>query len=188
MLFFKKKYMSIATKRGDEGQTDLLYNKRVSKTDLRVLANSKIDELNARLGVARAHLKSSAPETAEWIKGIQNDLFTTMGEIALESEDYAKHEASDYPQLDDSFLTKIEERLAAGEAKSGKMTGWSVPGESHASAALHMARTACRQAEVALVRLKEHDLLNPAKAQLILKAFNRLSDLLWVEARLAEKI
>jgi len=178
--------MSIATKRGDAGQTDLLYGKRVSKTDLRVLANSTIDELNARLGVARAHLKQTSPETAEWIQGIQNDLFTSMGEIALDPEDYATHEVSDYPQLDDSFLEKIETRLSAGEAKTGKMQGWSVPGESHASAALHMARTACRQAEVALVRLQENQLLNPAKAALILKGFNRLSDLLWVEARLAE--
>ncbi|MEM1157810.1 MAG: cob(I)yrinic acid a,c-diamide adenosyltransferase [Verrucomicrobiota bacterium] len=179
--------MSIATKRGDEGQTDLLYGKRVSKTDLRVLANSKIDELNARLGIARAHLKQPAPETAEWIKGIQNDLFAAMGEIALDPEDYARHEASEYPRLDDRFLEKIEARLAAGEKETGKMTGWSVPGESHPSAALHLARTACRQAEVALVQLKENDLLNPAKAELILKGFNRLSDLLWIEARLTEK-
>ncbi|MEM6885129.1 MAG: cob(I)yrinic acid a,c-diamide adenosyltransferase [Verrucomicrobiota bacterium] len=180
--------MSIATKRGDEGQTDLLYGKRVSKTDLRVLANSKIDELNARLGVARAHLNVSVPKTAKWIEGIQNDLFAAMGEIALDPADYAKHEASDYPRLDDQFLEKIETRLAAGEAETGKMTGWSVPGESHASAALHLARTACRQAEVALVQLKENELLNPAKTKLILKGFNRLSDLLWIEARLAEKL
>ncbi len=179
--------MSISTRRGDEGQTDLLYNKRVSKTDLRVLTNSKIDELNARLGLARAHLNSVAPETAEWIKGLQNDLFTVMGEIAVAPEDFAKHDASDFPKLDHSFLEKIDARLKIGEEVTGKMKGWSVPGENHASAALHLARTACREAEVSVVLLKESGFLNPSKAELITHSFNRLSDLLWVEARLAEQ-
>lgn len=179
--------MSIATKRGDTGQTDLLYGKRVSKTDLRVSANSKIDELNARIGFARAHLNDSDPDTAEWLKGLQNDLFPIMGEIALDPADFSKHAASDHSRVDEALMAKIETRLAAGEAITGKMTAWSVPGESHASAALHLARTACRQAEVALVHLKEENLLNPAKAELMLRVFNRLSDLLWVEAKLAER-
>jgi len=178
--------MSIATKRGDGGETDLLYGRRVSKWDLRVFANSKIDELNARLGFVRSLIKDHDPDTAVWIETLQNKLFAAMGEVAVFPEDFARHAKSDMPKLDDSFLTEIESRLTTIEEQVGKMKGWSVPGESQISAAFHLARTACRQAEVAIVRLKEEELLNPDKAPLLMKGLNRLSDLLWLEAKLTE--
>lgn len=178
--------MSIATKRGDGGETDLLYGRRVSKWDLRVFANSKIDELNARLGFARSLIKANDPERAAWIEGLQNELFSAMGEIAVVPEDFDRHAKSDMPKLTEAFLTKIEARLQVAEAAAGKMKGWSVPGENQLSAAYHLARTACRQAEVAIVRLKEENLLNPAKGPLLMQGLNRLSDLLWLEAKLTE--
>ncbi|MEM6821332.1 MAG: ATP:cob(I)alamin adenosyltransferase [Verrucomicrobiota bacterium] len=179
--------MSIATKRGDGGETDLLYGKRVPKTDLRVRANSKIDEFNARLGVARALLKLSSPETAQWIERTQHQLFALMGEIAVHPDDFDRHASSNMPQLQPSFLDEIENRLQQRESLLGPMTEWSVPGENQVSAAIHVARTTGREAELAVIELKETSLLNPTKGPLIIKILNRLSDMLWIEAKLAEK-
>src|ERR1043166_4957712 len=81
--------MSIATKTGDEGETSLMYGRRVPKTDARVDAYGSIDELNAALGLARA--TANEPFLSEQILAIQKELVTVMGELATASEDIDRY-------------------------------------------------------------------------------------------------
>lgn len=177
--------MSITTQTGDQGSTALLYNRRVPKTDPRIKACGLVDELNARLGQARALLLGQDPSTAQWIEHLQRDLFTVMGEIAVDPADFATHEGSSLPKLQPAFLASLDERRKNREPNV-KLRGWAVPGSCPASAALDLARTAARQAEIALWELDAQALLNPARRELLLVSCNRLSDLLWIEARLCE--
>jgi len=77
--------MSIATKTGDEGETSLMYGRRVPKTDARVEAYGSVDELNAALGLARANAGDTF--LAEQILALQNELVVVMGELATATED-----------------------------------------------------------------------------------------------------
>jgi len=179
--------MSITTKTGDTGTTALLHNRRVPKTDARIKANGLIDELNARLGQARALLQSLDPAFASWLEHLQQGLFLFMGEIAVTPEDYDVHETSKIPKLESAFLDAIETRRKTREPLLPSPSDWSVPGNNPVSACLDLSRTAARQAELALWDLDAQKLLNPARRELLLVSLNRLSDLLWIEARLHEQ-
>ena len=81
--------MSIVTKTGDNGTTGLMYNRRVSKCDLRVEAYGSIDELNAALGLARATAEHDF--IRDNLFSIQKDLVTPMGELATGVEDLPRY-------------------------------------------------------------------------------------------------
>src|SRR3954447_24412024 len=81
--------MSIATKTGDEGETSLMYGRRVPKTDARVDAYGCVDELNAALGLARA--TANDPFLSEQILAVQKELVTVMGELATAAEDMDRY-------------------------------------------------------------------------------------------------
>ena len=87
--------MSISTQTGDEGSTSLLFGRRVPKTDPHIRANGAIDELSARLGLARASLKGTPgdPYITERIFAIQKELVTVMGQVAVAAEDRERHAA-----------------------------------------------------------------------------------------------
>ena len=72
--------MSIATKRGDGGETDLMFGRRVSKCDQRVIANGAVDELNAALGLVR--VSGCSAMVGEMMLSVQNELIILMGELA----------------------------------------------------------------------------------------------------------
>jgi len=178
--------MSIATKTGDNGTTALLFGRRVPKTDPRVECNGAVDELSAALGLARAHLKGSPADP--WITGeifgIQKQLVTLMGEIALEAGDRPRHAASGYGAIsadDVDHLTGRIDDLEQNHQISFKH--WATPGETVQSAALDVARTVCRRAERRAAAVRESDeTFNPE----ILRYLNRLSDLCWLWARWME--
>lgn len=140
--------MSIATKHGDRGQTALIGGERVSKADLRVEAYGTIDELGATLGFARSICDDA--EVRELTKEIQRELFTVSGAVA-------NPRASQKPG---AYVTvEIVERLTAHvnriEAMEGILSDWALPGEHAAASAFDVARTVCRRAERAVVRLSE---------------------------------
>ncbi len=174
--------MSIATKTGDAGQTSLMYGKRVSKTDARVDAYGCVDELNAALGVVRATAGGSV--VAEQILSIQKELVTVMGELATAPEDLARYEKDGYGLTTVAMvdrLTAAIDQLEKDKTLYGK--GWAMPGNTPLGAALDVARTVCRRAErrVAALDGTEHS------SNEILRYLNRLSDLCWLLARVAEK-
>jgi len=112
--------MSLITKRGDSGETDLLFNKRAPKTSPRIEALGAVDELNAALGLIRATLNSD--DARQWIHNTQQKLIALMGHLATLPEDRDTYIEKGYSQLLES---DVEEPSA------------------HAD----LARTICRRAE-----------------------------------------
>jgi cob(I)alamin adenosyltransferase len=176
--------MSIVTKTGDEGETSLMYGRRVPKTDARVEAYGCVDEFNAVLGVARA--SASDPFLTEQILAVQKELVVVMGELATAAEDQGRY-AKDGFQLTTATMT---DRLTAiihdlEKNKIGTFKDWATPGKTRDAAAIDVARTVCRRAERRAAGLMAND---PNFNREILRYLNRLSDLCWVLARYAEQL
>ena len=168
--------MSIATKRGDGGQTGLAGGIRVSKSDLRVEAYGTIDELNTVLGFARSICTN--PEIASTVHEIQKTLFRVGSALATPPE--SRKPAPPLSAEDVDHLTKLVYSI---EVKEGILSDWSLPGGHPESAAFEMARTVCRRAERCIVRLLE---TGAEIHQQALPYINRLSDLIWLFARQIE--
>jgi len=175
--------MSISTQTGDAGTTGLLYGKRVSKTDPRIACNGAIDELNAALGMARAHLKGT-PFITEPMTAIQKELVTLMGEIAVAPEDRQRHHEGKYGIVTAERVNALSALVEDLEKNHHiEFHRWATPGETLGSAALDVARTVARRAECLMVGLREAD---PSYNPEIVRYLNRLSDLLWLWARWVE--
>lgn len=178
--------MSISTKTGDDGTTGLLYNRRVSKTDIRIEANGGIDELSANLGLARAALKGTYgdPFITERIFAIQKELVSLMGEIAVLPQDRDRYRNSGQPLVTPAMVGALTELVYDLEKNHRILFAkWATPGETLGAAALDMARTVCRRAERGVIRLREID---PELNVEIPRYLNRLSDLCWLWARWVE--
>jgi cob(I)alamin adenosyltransferase len=168
--------MSIATKRGDGGQTGLAGGIRVSKSSLRVEAYGTVDELNSVLGIARSQCKDD--DLCARTKAIQRELFRVGSGLATPVE-------SRKPQvpITDEMVEGLTAQVHEIEAMEGLLSDWSLPGEHPAGAFYDHARTVCRRAERCVVRLVESgETVNPN----VLAYLNRLSDLLWLFARKLE--
>jgi cob(I)alamin adenosyltransferase len=168
--------MSIATKRGDGGQTGLAGGIRISKADLRVEAYGSVDELNTVLGFARSICTNK--EIKEWTETIQRTLFRVGSALATPPE--SKKTPPTVSSDDVEALTKMVHQI---EATEGILSDWSLPGAHTESAAYEMARTVCRRAERATVRLATSGV--DVKPE-VLAYLNRLSDLVWLFGRLIE--
>jgi len=168
--------MSIATKRGDGGQTGLAGGIRVSKTHPRVECYGTIDELISQMGFARSICQDA--EIAERIKTIQRELYKVGSAIATPPESKKTP-----PEITPSMVDALEAEVHRIEAEPGVLADWSLPGGSPDAAALDVARTVCRRAERLATSLVEAGVItNPS----ILAYINRLSDLLWLFGRLVE--
>ena len=167
---------SISTMRGDGGETSLAGGVRVSKASARVDTYGTIDELNSTLGFARSICEDEA--VAAFTKSVQQDLFAIGSSLATPTE-------SPKPQIviDPVLVDRLTAEVHRIEGTDGILADWSIPGEHRAAAAFDVARTVCRRAERALVRLQEAGaVVQPA----ILAYVNRLSDLLWLFGRKLE--
>ncbi|PYV18574.1 MAG: cob(I)yrinic acid a,c-diamide adenosyltransferase [Acidobacteria bacterium] len=168
--------MSIATKRGDAGQTDLVGKIRVSKSELRVECYGTIDELGAALGFARSVCDDT--EVRELCKDVQRELFKIGSAVATPPESKVAP-----PEIDAGMAARLDAEVRRIEALPGIVGDWTLPGELPAGAALDVARAVCRRAERTAVRLRESGAsLEPN----VLVYLNRLSDLLWLLGRLVE--
>jgi cob(I)alamin adenosyltransferase len=165
--------VKIYTRTGDAGDTSLFDNSRVSKADPRVDAYGEVDELNAWLGIVRAG-GVGADLDAELVH-MQRDLFAVGAQLADPSERLAARVTrafvteADVARLE-SLIDRLEEELAP-------LTRFILAGGSQPGAALHVARTVCRRAERRMVAL------TPPVDPLLIRYMNRLSDLLFVLAR-----
>jgi cob(I)alamin adenosyltransferase len=171
--------VSIVTKTGDEGETSLMYGRRVPKTDPRVEAYGSVDELNAALGLARA--LSENVFVSEQILAAQKGLIPVMGELATAPEDRDRYVKDGFHLTTSAMVERVTDvitHLEADETLYPK--DWVIPGGNELSAALDLARTACRRAERRVAAL---DANNPE----ILRYLNRLSDLCWILGRYCEK-
>jgi cob(I)alamin adenosyltransferase len=173
--------MSIATKKGDDGTTGLMYNRRVSKCHPRVEAYGTVDELNTALGSARATARPSF--LSERLLEIQKDLVVVMGELATQTEDLPRYVKDGFPVVTPEMTARLDRIVQEIESQNVSFKGWSTPGENTASAALDVARAICRRAERRVCALQEAG--QPGNVE-ILVFLNRLSDALWLMARWAE--
>lgn len=170
--------MSIVTKTGDQGETSLMYGRRVPKNDPRVEAYGSVDELTSALGLARAVCADKF--VAEEIFAVQKDLINVMGELATLPEDRQRYVADGFKVTDAKMVDRVTAVIVDLEKdKALYPKDWVIPGANTVSAALDFARTACRHAERHVATLKES---NPE----ILRYLNRLSDFCWILARFCE--
>jgi cob(I)alamin adenosyltransferase len=168
--------MSISTTRGDSGQTGLAGGIRVSKADLRVEAYGSVDELDTFLGLARSICSNR--EIASWTETIQRTLFRVGSVLATPPEN--KKQPPLISSEDIAMLTGLVHKI---EGMEGILGDWSLAGAHRESAAYEVARTVCRRAERATVRLVENGgVVQPE----ILAYLNRLSDVIWLFGRLIE--
>lgn len=168
--------MKIYTKTGDDGTTSLFDGTRVPKTHPRVVAYGCVDELNAHLGAAvAAGLDSELSATAQHI---QRDLFALGARLADPSHRIAPR--VEKASLGEADVARLEQWIDAFEATLPPLRHFILAGGSPAGAALHVARTICRRAEAEALRIGEG-----AAEPVVLVYLNRLSDLLFVMARVA---
>ncbi|MBW3623016.1 MAG: cob(I)yrinic acid a,c-diamide adenosyltransferase, partial [Armatimonadetes bacterium] len=162
--------MKLYTKTGDAGQTSLFGGKRVDKDELRVEAYGTVDELNAVLGVAAAHLRELPLE--QEIHAIQSDLFDLGADLATPPD--ASPAASGWTKrIQPEQIHRLEEWIDRFQAETEPLAHFVLPGGSPGGAALHLARTVCRRAERRVVSLAKAEAVTP-EAIIYL---NRLSDL-----------
>lgn len=171
--------MSIVTGTGDDGQTSLLFGKRVAKTDPRIEAVGALDELNAVLGVVRA--SGGSAECVGLIDCLQERLVGLMGEVGILPEDAERYAEKGYPVLGADHVEEVEKAAKDLEAKGLNFDGWARPGAAGSLVAAHLdvARTICRRAERRVLEVG-------VGSEYVTVFLNRVSDLLWLLARDAE--
>jgi len=171
--------MSIVTKTGDEGETSLMYGRRLPKNNPRSEAYGAVDELTAALGLARASCDDKF--VAEQILAVQKDLINVMGELATLPEDRQRYAKDGFEIVDAKMVDRVGTVIVDLEKdKSLYPKDWVIPGATTSSAALDLARTICRRAERQVAALKEPN-------GEILRYLNRLSDFCWVLGRYCER-
>lgn len=169
--------MSIATMRGDGGQTGLSGGIRVSKAAPLVEAFGTMDELISSMGFARSICKNQ--EIHDSTKRIQKELFKVASAVST-----PKESPKGRPPIDDALIDELTAHVHRIEAMPGVLNDWTLPGEDPVSAAYDVARTVCRRAERLMVGLREAgDDFQPN----VIRYLNRLSDLLWLFGRQIEK-
>ena len=174
--------MRTFNKKGDKGNTSLLYGVTVAKSDPRCEAYGTIDEAVSVLGLARNFTHRRVQEI---ILSIQKDLFITAAELATPSEHRHKSVpersvvTGDMVQHLEILINQLEEEINMPQA-------FIIPGETPGSAYLDLARTIIRRAERRVISLTQ-ELPDENINEEILKYLNRLADLVFTLARFEEK-
>ena len=166
----------IYTRTGDDGHTGLADGRRVNKSHPRIEAIGALDEFNSQLGLLLAELQgqlNDAPKLQEIIAVLapcQHRLFDMGGELAM----------PEYQALQTDEITRIEQAIDAWNVQVGPLKEFILPGGSRLIAQTHICRSSARNAERRCEALHSNEALRPE----MLGYINRLSDLLFVAARL----
>ena len=172
--------MKIYTKTGDAGETSLYGGERRSKHDLRIAAYGDVDELQAVLGVAILALNQNGMEDVSTdLQKVQFDGFILCSELARTE---TKVERKD-PTITEEHIAWLEERIDHYEEMLPPLRAFIMQGGALPGANLHVARAVCRRAERSVIALTKTESLSA----LCYKYLNRLSDLLFVLARVANQ-
>jgi cob(I)alamin adenosyltransferase len=171
--------VKVYTRRGDGGETDLFGGARVAKDHLRVEAYGAVDETNAALGLAAA--ASTQDDVRALAAELQSRLFD-LGAV-LATPDPERHAKAQLPGPSAEDVDALEARIDAFETELAPLRRFVLPGGDPAAAGFHLARTVCRRAERRAVALARVEPVDP----LVIRFLNRLSDLLFVLARLENR-
>ena len=157
----------ITTRTGDDGSTGLADKTRVRKDHPRVEAMGEVDELNSQLGLL---LTENLPgEVRALLTQVQHHLFDLGGELAM----------PEFSGITEAKLIVLDEAIAQYNTSLPPLKEFVLPGGTRAAALAHVCRAVCRRAERRIVSL----ILSEAVSPLLLQYLNRLSDLLFVLAR-----
>ncbi len=169
--------MKIYTKKGDDGKTSLIGGTRISKAGIRIEAYGTVDELNSFIGWVRD--LSSRKEQKDILVEIQDRLFTIGSHLASDPE----KSKMNLPELKETDITFLENKIDEMNDELPEMKSFILPGGHPVVSCCHVARCICRRAERATVLLSENDTVD----KLIIVYLNRLSDFLFVLARILTK-
>ena len=172
--------MKTFNKRGDRGETSLLYGVRVAKSDARCEAYGAIDEAVSALGLARSFCQ---PEVKDIVFSLQQDLFVAGAELATPLERCPESQKGKVVKPE--MVQRLEGLINDFEARVDMPREFIIPGACVSSAALDVARTVIRRAERRAVVLKQAGQLANEE---VLRYLNRLADLVFTLARYQEKV
>ncbi len=167
--------MKIYTKTGDDGNTGLQGNLRISKSHPRIISYGTVDEANAALGIVLTN--SLDGDITKILTDIQNDLFLVGSDLSNPNLNDVKNRVAL------NMVEKLEQYIDKFELELPLLTNFILPGGDVAAAQLHYVRTIVRRAETQVVQLSEKDEINSN----CIKYLNRLSDLFFVLGRLINK-
>ena len=170
--------VKIYTKTGDKGETSLFAGGRVYKDAPRVEAYGSVDELNACLGMICAQLPND--DVLQCLQRVQAELFDLGADLATPMSATTRKEI---PRARAEQTTRLEVWIDRYSEELPPLTRFILPSGSLPGAALHFARTVCRRAERQVVTLSRTEEINPE----IIRYLNRLSDLLFVLARIVNQ-
>jgi cob(I)alamin adenosyltransferase len=169
--------VKIYTRGGDAGETSLHGGERVMKDALRVEAYGAVDETNAVIGLALADLADA--DLRELLVEAQRRLFDVGGELATPDVLEREKKGKAIPRVGDADVERLERAIDRLETELEPLRNFILPGGARAAAQLQLARTVCRRAERAVVRLGQREPVAPT----LVRYLNRLSDFLFVCAR-----
>lgn len=170
--------MKIYTRTGDDGSTGMIGGSRTRKSDARIECYGTVDELNATLGVVAVSADASLLAA---LREIQGELFAIGSHLATPE---GTPRAASLPAVDEAWAARLEMQIDAAETTLPPLRNFILPGGVESAARLHLARTICRRAERLLVAFA----MDRPVDTVILTYFNRLSDWLFVQARLANHV
>ena len=168
----KNRISRVVTRSGDQGQTGLADGSRVSKDSARIDAIGQVDELNSVIGLVIS--EAVTEKMKEELQSIQNELFNMGGELAIVKTSL---------MMEDKVLA-IDELVENYNNELPPLREFILPGGTKTAGLFHLARSVCRRAERSLVSLGKQESISPVLYQYL----NRLSDLFFVYARVANKM
>ena len=167
--------MKIYTKTGDDGNTGLQGDFKISKSHPRIIAYGTVDEVNAAIGVVLTNTLDD--DVSQLLNQIQNDLFLLGSDLSNQNLNDLKN------RVTLEMIEKLEESIDVFESELPAITNFILPGGNVAASQIHQVRTIVRRAETLLVKLSDKDEINSN----CIKYLNRLSDLMFVMGRLINK-
>ena len=167
--------MKIYTKTGDDGNTGLQGDFRISKSHPRIIAYGTVDEANAAIGVVLTNTLDD--DISQLLNQIQNDLFLLGSDLSNQNLNDLKN------RVTLEMIEKLEEPIDTFESELPPITNFILPGGNVAASQIHQVRTIVRRAETLVVKLSDKDEINSN----CIKYLNRLSDLMFVIGRLINK-
>lgn len=177
------KLNKIYTRTGDAGTTGLGTGERVVKHDVRIAAYGTVDETNATVGLVRLHLTDDDKVVDEILHRVQNDLFDLGADLCV--PDRGEELPYEPLRISEDQVTRLEKEIDLLNAELEPLKSFVLPGGSSASAYLHLARTVSRRAERLMTELAADE--SEPVSQAAMKYINRLSDLLFVAGRYANR-
>jgi cob(I)alamin adenosyltransferase len=179
--------MKIYTKTGDKGETGLIGGKRISKGDPRIVAYGSVDELNSNIGIAISSMtvkdRHLFLDLINIMTRIQSELFIVGSDLADPRYPDGNQNQYQTPRTEENMASALEDAIDKFETELDPITFFILPGGSIEASLLHISRTIARRAESAATLLSKDQIINP----IVLVYLNRLSDFLFVAARLINK-